>query len=281
MAHILKKILSEALTRDEISQVCSAFDIIGSIVIVKIPGSLTLKKQIIGESILHCIKPAKSVFAQTSAVRGDYRIRSLEFVAGEYNTITEYREHGCKFRVDIENTYFSPRLSTERLRIAKLTSENEVIANMFAGVGTFSIIIAKMNKTCKIYNIDCNPFANEMSVINAKLNGVQNRVFPLCGDAKDIIYDQIQGQCDRVLMPLPERSSEFVDSAVLALKGGRGVIHFFVHVKANSKNTAREKAESDIQTVFNKYRHEILHTRIVREVGPRVYQIVSDVCTSP
>jgi tRNA (guanine37-N1)-methyltransferase len=281
MAHILKKILSEALTRDEISQVCSAFDIIGSIVIVKIPGSLKLKKQIIGESILHCIKPAKSVFAQTSAVRGDYRIRSLEFVAGEYNTITEYREHGCKFRVDIENTYFSPRLSTERLRIAKLTSENEVIANMFAGVGTFSIIIAKMNKTCKIYNIDSNPFANEMSIINAKLNGVQNRVLCLCGDAKDIIHDQIQGQCDRVLMPLPERSSEFVDSAVSALKGGRGVIHFFVHVKANSKNTAREKADSDIQTVFNKYQHEILHTRIVREVGPRVYQIVSDVSIGP
>jgi tRNA (guanine37-N1)-methyltransferase len=183
--------------------------------------------------------------------------------------------------VDVENTYFSPRSSTERLRIAKLTSENEVIANMFAGVGTFSIIIAKMNKTCKIYNIDCNPFANEMSIINAKLNRVQNRVFPLCGDAKDIIHDQIRGQCDRVLMPLPERSSEFVDSAVLALKGGRGVIHFFVHVKANSKNTAREKAESHIQTVFNKYRHENLHTRIVREVGPRVYQIVSDVCTSP
>ncbi|HEX7207707.1 MAG TPA: class I SAM-dependent methyltransferase family protein [Nitrososphaeraceae archaeon] len=273
--------MSETLTPDEISQVCSAFDMIGSIVIVKIPDTLKLKKQIIGETILHCIKPAKSVFAQTSAVRGDYRVRSLEFVAGEYNTIAEYREHGCMFRVNIENTYFSPRLSTERLRIAKLTSENEVIANMFAGVGTFSIIIAKMNRTCKIYNIDCNPFANEMSIINAKLNGVQNRVLSICGNAKDIIHDQIRGQCDRVLMPLPERSSEFVDSAVLALKDGRGVIHFFAHVKANSKNTAREKADSDIQNIFNKYQHEILHTRIVREVGPRVYQIVSDVCISP
>jgi tRNA (guanine37-N1)-methyltransferase len=281
MAHILKKILSETLTRDEISQVCSAFDIIGSIVIIKIPDPLKLKKQIIGETILHCIKPAKSVFAQTSAVRGDYRIRSLEFVAGEYNTITEYREHGCKFRVDIENTYFSPRLSTERLRIAKLTSESEIIANMFAGVGTFSIIIDKMNSTCKIYNMDCNPFANEMSIINAKLNGVQNRVLSICGNAKDIIHDQIRGQCNRVLMPLPERSSEFVHSAILALKGGRGVIHFYVHVKANSKNTAREKADSDIQSIFNKYQHEILHTRIVREVGPRLYQIVSDIYISP
>src|SRR5918996_3869967 len=281
MGHILKKILSDSLTPDEISLVYSAFDVIGSIVIVKIPDALKLKKQIIGEIILQNIKPAQSVFAQTSAVRGDYRIRSLEFIAGEYNTVTEYREHGCRFRVDIQNTYFSPRLSTERLRIAKLISENEVIANMFAGVGTFSIIIAKINKTCKIYNIDCNPFANEMSIINAKLNRVQNRVLPICGNAKDVIHDQIRGQCDRVLMPLPERSSEFVDSAILALKGGRGVIHFYVHVKANSKNTAREKADSDIQTIFNKYQHEILHTRIVREVGPRVYQIVSDVRISP
>ena len=67
MAYILKKILSEALTRDEISQVCSAFDMIGSIVIVKIPDSLKLKKQIIGETILHCIKPAKSVFEKGPA----------------------------------------------------------------------------------------------------------------------------------------------------------------------------------------------------------------------
>jgi tRNA (guanine37-N1)-methyltransferase len=277
MGHILKKILSKELTPEEISQVYSAFDTIGSIVIVKIPDTLKLKKQIIAKTILQHVKPAKSVFAQTSAVQGDYRIRSLEFLAGEYNTITEYREHGCRFRVDVQNTYFSPRLSTERLRIAKLISENEVIGNMFAGVGTFSIIIAKMNKTCNVYSIDSNPFAHEMSVINTKLNGVQDRVLPICGNAKDIIHNKIRGRCDRVLMPLPERSIEFVDSAVLALKGGRGVVHFFAHINANTKNLARANAEFNIQAVFNKYKHEILHTRIVREVGPRLYQMVSDI----
>ncbi len=78
-------------------------------------------------------------------------------------------------------------------------------------------------------------------------------------------------------MPLPERSSEFVDSAVLALNGGRGVIHFFAHIKANSKDLARENAELNIATSFNKYKHETVHTRVVREVGPRLYQTVSDV----
>jgi tRNA (guanine37-N1)-methyltransferase len=277
MGHLLKKILSESLTPDEISLVYSAFDVIGSIVIVKIPDALNLKKQTIGNIILQNVKPAKSVFAQTSAVQGDYRIRSLEFIAGEYNTITEYREHGCRFRVDVQNTYFSPRLSTERLRIANLISENEIIANMFAGVGTFSIIIAKMNKTCKVYSIDSNPFAHEISVINTKLNRVEDKVIPIYGDAKDIIHNKIQGQCNRVLMPLPERSSEFVDSAVLALKGGRGMVHFFAHIRANTKNLALENAEVDIETAFNKYKHQALHTRVVREVGPRLYQTVSDV----
>jgi tRNA (guanine37-N1)-methyltransferase len=281
MGHLLKKILSEALTPDEISLVYSAFDVIGSIVILKIPDTLNLKKQIIGKRILQNVKPAKSVFSQTSAVQGDYRIRSLEFIAGEYNTITEYKEHGCRFRVDIQNTYFSPRLSTERLRIARLISENEVIANMFAGVGTFSIIIAKMNKTCKVFSIDSNPFAHEMSIVNTKLNGVQDRVFPICGNAQNIIYEKLRGRCSRILMPLPERSSEFVDSAVLALNGGRGVIHFFAHIKANAKNLARENAEFNIDAAFHKYKHETLHTRVVREVGPRLYQIVSDVYISP
>jgi tRNA (guanine37-N1)-methyltransferase len=280
MGHLLKKILSEELTPDEISLVYSAFDVIGSIVIVKIPDSLKGKKQIIGKRILQNVKPAKSVFTQTTAVQGDYRIRGLEFIAGEYNTTTEYREHGCTFRVDIQNTYFSPRLSTERLRIAKLISENEVIANMFAGVGTFSIIIAKMNKTCTVYSIDSNHFAHEMSIINTKLNGVEDKVFPICGNAKDIIHNKIRGQCNRVLMPLPERSNEFVDSAVLALKSGRGIIHFFAHIKANAKNIARENAEFNIGAVFNKYKHETLDTRVVREVGPRLYQIVSDVYIS-
>jgi tRNA (guanine37-N1)-methyltransferase len=280
MGHLLKKILSEELTPDEISLVYSAFDVIGSIVIVKIPDSLKKKKQIIGKRILQNVNPAQYDFTQNTEVQVDYRIRGLEFIAGEYNTITEYREHGCTFRVDIQNTYFSPRLSTERLRIAKLISENEVIANMFAGVGTFSIIIAKMNKTCTVYSIDSNHIAHEMSIINTKLNGVEDKVLPIFGNAKDIIHNKIRGQCNRVLMPLPERSNEFVDSAVLALKGRRGIIHYFAHIRANAKNIARENAEFNIRTVFNKYKHETLDTRVVREVGPRLYQIVSDVYIS-
>jgi tRNA (guanine37-N1)-methyltransferase len=276
MAHLLKTILKDVLPPEDISKLHCAFDIVGNIIIVKIPDCLNSKKQIIAETILMNIKSAKSIFAQTSAVRGDYRLRTLEHLAGVNCASTEYREHGCRFKVDVSNTYFSPRLSTERIRISKMIADNEIITNMFAGVGTYSILIAKHNKTCKVYSIDSNPIANELALLNAQLNKVQERVIPICGDAREIIVKQLRGTSTRVLMPLPEKAKEFVDFAVMALKE-KGMIHYFAHVKANSKKLALNNATLDVEYAFTNHDYRIVSTRVVREVGPRLYQTVSDI----
>jgi tRNA (guanine37-N1)-methyltransferase len=94
MPHMLKNTLSNILSSDEVSQVYSAFDQIGDIVIIKIPDDLMSKKNLIADAILAHVKSAKVVFAQVSPVKGDYRVRNLKFVAGENRTITEYKEHG-------------------------------------------------------------------------------------------------------------------------------------------------------------------------------------------
>ena len=282
MPHMLKNILSNILSSDEVSQVYSAFDQIGDIVIIKIPNELMPKKKYIADTILAHVKSAKAVFAQVSPVRGDYRVRNLDFIAGENRTITEYKEHGCRFRVDVAKTYFSPRLSTERLRIANMVGEGETIVNMFAGVGTYSILMARMNKTCKVYSIDSNAVAAELCEANAKLNKVQDRVVSIHGDAGEVIKDKLAGQADRVLMPLPESAKEFVDSAVLALKK-KGVVHYFIHIRADNKKTSKNLGLQDAHKAFVKYNHIVQQVRVVRGVGPRIYQIVADVLvkTSP
>jgi len=134
---MLKKSLESILSPKESEELISAFDQIGEIIIVRIPDSLLPKKNIIGEALLKDVKIVRSVFYQASAVEGDFRTRNLEVIAGEDNTETEYREFGCKFIVDVQNAFFSPRLSTERDRIANLIQEGEVMTNMFAGVGMF------------------------------------------------------------------------------------------------------------------------------------------------
>lgn len=279
MPHMIKQVLAGILSPEETAQVYSAFDQIGDIVIVKIPDSLMPKKEIIAKAVLDNIKTAKAVFAQVSAVKGDFRIRDLEFVAGENRTITEYKEHGCRFKVDVAKTYFSPRLSTERQRIAEMVGDGETIVNMFAGVGTYSIVIAKANRTCTVYSIDSNSAADDLCKVNAKLNKVQDRVVAICGDASEVIKNQLSGRADRVLMPLPERAKEFVEPAVLALKK-KGVVHYFAHIKADGKKEAQELGLQDASGAFKGYDHKVMAVRVVREVGPRIYQIVADVSVS-
>ncbi|WP_428325504.1 class I SAM-dependent methyltransferase [Nitrosopumilus sp.] len=271
---MLKKSLESILSPKESEELISAFDQIGEIIIVRIPDSLLPKKKIIGETLLNDVKIVRSVFYQASAVEGDFRTRNLEIIAGEDNTETEYREFGCKFIVDVENAFFSPRLSTERDRIANLIQEGEIMTNMFAGVGMFSIIAAKRKK-CTVYSIDINPIASELCERNIKLNKLAGKVVSINGDATQTINDRLIDKSDRTLMLLPERSDEFLESAIKTTKD-EGIIHYYSHIHADKKSDAGKLSEEHYLKV-SPVKSEILGSKIVRPVGPRYYQTVVDV----
>ena len=273
MTKMLKKALASILTENESQQLISAFDQIGSIIIVRIPDSLISKKKIIGETLLEQVKTTKSVFFQSSPVEGDFRTRNLELLAGDDKTETEYKESGCRFIVDVEKTFFSPRLSTERERISNLVNDNETIVNMFGGIGMFSILSAK-KKSCIVYNIDINPDASKLCEENTRLNKLKGNVISLNGDASDIIKKELQNSANRVLMLLPERSDEFLDSAISSLKTN-GIIHYYSHIHADKKQDAAKLSEAHFLKT-NTTHSKILNSKIVRPIGPRFYQTVVD-----
>lgn len=282
MARMLKRLLEGVLTASEADEFVSAFDQIGEIIIVRIPDSLLSKRYEIGRALLDEIKIARSVFCQVSAVEGEYRTRKLEIIAGKDDTATEYKESGCRFVVDVEHAFFSPRLSHERERIAELVSDGETVLNMFGGVGMFSVMAA-MNAACTVYSIDSNPVASALCERNVALNEYGRKrkrrkmagtVIPICGEASQVIHDRFDGVSDRTLMLLPEQSDEFLESAIHAT-ADRGVIHYYSHVHADSKSDAPGLSEAhylDLAPV----RSEVLDSRIVRAVGPRYYQTVVD-----
>jgi len=274
MTRVIKKALESILSDEDIKELVSAFDQIGDIIIVRIPDSLISKKKIIGKALLEQVKTAKTVFHQSSPVEGDFRTRNLELILGDEKTETEYKENGCRFIVDVEKAFFSPRLSTERERIANLVNDNDVIINMFGGVGMFSLLAAR-KKSCTVYNIDINPVASKLCEENIKLNKLKGRVISLNGDASEIIKKQLQDKADRVLMLLPERSDEFLDTAISSLKKN-GVIHYYSHIHAEKKQDAPKLSEEHFLNI-NKIQAEILDSRVVRPVGPRFYQTVVDI----
>ena len=278
MARILKKILTGLIEEAEIQLLYGGFDIVGNIAVIKIPNSLLPKKNIIAVALLEQVKPVKTVLMQSTPVSGDFRTRNLELIGGEDKTTTEYREYGCIFKVDLATAYFSPRLSTERQRIADLVQPGETVANLFAGVGAFSIIIAKKVPETRIYSIDINPKAHQQALENIKINKLNEKVIPILGDARNVV-SKITGKAERVLMPLPEKAKEYLNTALEVLKPPFGIVHYYTHTYASRRENAFKEPAKEVENVL-KNRYSIISQRIVREVGPRWYQVVLDLKVS-
>jgi tRNA (guanine37-N1)-methyltransferase len=224
-------------------------------------------------------KQVKAVWRQTSSVSGNFRLRDLEFVLGERKTETCHKEHGCIFNVDLEKCYFSPRLSYERMRIAKQVQPGEVILNMFAGVGCYSIVIAKHSKLQKIFSVDINPIAIQYMQENIKLNRVEEKVFPVQGDAKEVIEERLEKIADRVLMPLPQKAYEYLGYALLALKPTEGRVHYYDFEHANKGENPIEKTELKVSRKLRMLGidFQVVFGRIARSTGPNWYQVVLDI----
>jgi len=271
----LRQALDGRLGGGDASRALSGIDIVGDIGIIKVPDSLIERRHEIGERLLERLPSLKAVYRQTSPVNVVERVRGIEWLAGERRTTTRYVESGCSFRVDVSRVYFSPRLSFERRRVAGVCRKGETVVNMFAGVGTFSIVMARLAGVKKVYSIDCNPAAYELMVENVEMNGMAGRVVPLMGDAKDFVQS-LRGTADRVLMPLPELAIDYMEHAVRYLSG-RGWLHVYLHTEGRTREDAMADAERQTAegaaAIFNIMK---MQSRVVRSIGSRTFQVVID-----
>jgi len=271
--------LSEDSIPHCLTRVQASYDIVGDIAILRLARPSEKSCQEVADDVMKVHKNVKTVLTQTSAIHGDFRLRGLRFVAGENRTITTHKEWGCLFLVDIEKCYFSPRLSYERMRIARQVKNDEVVLNMFAGVGCFSILIAKHSNVDKVYSVDTNPSAASYMQKNIRLNRVHGKVSSFLGDAKEIVERNLRHSADRVLMPLPEKAFEYLPSALLALKETGGRVHYYDFEYAKERHDVVDNVRLKVsQRLLNLDRiSDVSFGRIVRTTGPNWYQVVLDI----
>jgi tRNA (guanine37-N1)-methyltransferase len=272
LAEVLKNHLPPHLS----ASVPRALDIIGDIAIIEIPPELKAQENIIGEAVLKTHKNIRTVLAKASTVTGTYRLREFKVIAGEHRADTVYKEYGCKYQVNIAKAYFSPRLSHEHKRVASLVQEGETVVDLFAGVGPFSVLIAKTVENVKVYALDINPAAIALLERNARLNRVENRVFPILGNARQLVEDRLLGVADRVIMNLPEKATEFVDTACRALKPAGGTVHHYEFIRRpdsieNMKHRFSEAVEKSGRKV-----DAFLFAKAIRETAPYECQVALD-----
>ena len=207
-----------------------SFDLIGSIAVVRVRREVDLSGAAEEAKILMQLNPSvQGVFARVGPVGGQYRTSPLVHLAGSRETLTVHRENGFAYVVDVEKVFFSPRLATERRRIYLQVRPGERVLDMFAGVGPFSIPMAKRGAT--VWSCEINPTALQLLEKNAALNRAYVRTFP--GDARAVAEGRARGWAQRIIMNLPSSSIDFMDSALLALSASGGIIHVYVRAKDN------------------------------------------------
>lgn len=269
----LREILLEKLPRKLLSLLPSSYDLIGDIIVVEIPPELKPYEKTVAEGLMKLHPNVKTVLSKEGATRGAYRLRKYRVIAGLNKFETIHREHGCLYRIDLRKAFFNPRMSGERIRVARLVSEGERVLDMFAGIGSFSIIVAKTQPTAKILAIELNPEAYRLMLENIKLNKVEDRVRPVLGDCREVLKD-IHERFDRVIMDLPHSSINYLDIALEKIKHN-GMMHLYlVEGGEDPIKDGYEKALEKIRVIG--FDVDLVYARKVMEIAPRRFTIVLD-----
>ena len=248
---------------------------VGDVAIVKLRPGAEGREEELAKAILDEMKSVKCVYGQEGGIEGDFRLRKLRHIGGEARTETLHKENGIRLRLDVETCYFSPRLSTERLRIAGQVAEEEKVLNMFAGVGPFSILIAKQTK---VWSCELNEAAFKFHVENNRLNKVERRVVMIEGDAMALPEKLAgDGPFDRIILPHPSQSNRFLPAAVSMLSPG-GVLHYYRHMTGRDSAEAARNLRDELRAITPTL--SVRSVRKVRAIGPRYVELVADLKTA-
>lgn len=270
----LEKSLEGILSREEIDLLPRGFERIGHVAIMTIPEEIRHKSDLIANALLK-IKGVETVARRAGPIEGRERRPKLEVLAGNPSTETTHRENGCVFRLDVSEVMFSAGNMHERQRIPKLVKAGETVVDFFAGVGQFSIPIAKLSRPRKVHSIEINPVAHRYLCENVRVNKVGHIVSPFLGDCEKVAPP---GVADRVVMGIVHVGQKYLPLAVRTLRPEGGVIHY--HESVPSTVGFRRPVERITKAAGGRD-VEIIEKRAVKRYAPGVDHVVVDARVGP
>ena len=253
----LKGIVPEGILPDH-------WEFVGDIVILKLGHACRPYLKEIGEAYAKVLD-AKTVCADVHGVSGEFRRPSMELI---YGTETESvrLENGIRYRFDVTKVMFASGNTDERMRMRRLDCSGETVVDMFAGIGYFTLPLAKFSGARRVFACEKNAESYRYLVQNVVGNEVDGVVIPILGDNRAIPG---AGFADRILMGYVQTTSEFVPTALRLIREG-GIIHY------HDTFPVGEQAER-VDAVFGPLcDYEVLGIREVKSFAPSISHYVAD-----
>ncbi|KAL9087960.1 MAG: hypothetical protein Q9159_003315 [Coniocarpon cinnabarinum] len=150
---ILQAILPESLIDD----LPTGFNPAGHVAHFNLRDRYLPFKHLIGQVTIDKNAAIKTVINKTDTLHStnEYRVLDYEIIAGEPNLDVEVREACSVFRFDFSKVFWNSKLSTEHQRLVDKLKPGEVVCDVMAGVGPFTVPAGK--KGVFVWANDLNP----------------------------------------------------------------------------------------------------------------------------
>ncbi|KAH9065684.1 Met-10+ like-protein-domain-containing protein [Lactarius vividus] len=178
-------ILNAILPEELLDGSPSGFSATGHLAHINLNNEYLPYKHIIGQVILDKNKRLRTVVNKLDSIDTQFRFFKMELLAGEPDYVVEHSESDCRFKFDFSRVYWNSRLHTEHARLVNMFQPDELVADVFAGVGPFALPAAK--KGCAVLANDLNPESYKYLNVNIRDNNVSDRVRASCVDGREFI----------------------------------------------------------------------------------------------
>ncbi len=243
-----------------------SYEIIGDLVIIS---ELSGDEDESVKGILEHHPHVETILLKEEPLSGEFRVGGYRKLYGE-ETETTHKEFGCRYRIDPTKAYFSERLATERKRVVDQIQGGEKILVIGAGVGPYAILAARKASPERIVAVEKNPDAFEYLEANIELNGVEDTVEAVEGDALEVV----SGKFDRIIIAIPEFGNEFLELA-FEHADTEAKIHYYSFMEDKDWEPLMEEVERVAEKLGMDYRIE--DRAVCGQRGPSVDRVCIDI----
>lgn len=268
----IKNSLSDDIPSDLLNYLPEKWEKIGNVLIIKLSKKLANFKNIISQEYaknLNC----KTILNDVGGISGEYRKPNFELLFGSKNSETVHVENGVKFRLDPQQIMFSSGNMDERIRMSLISNTNEIVVDLFAGIGYFSLPIARYSKPERVYSCEINPVAYNYLCNNIVLNNVTSIVQPILGDNKKVAPKNV---ADRIIMGCIDKTYKYLPTAINCLKNNSGIIHYHDVYPKELVPKKPFKTITEITEPFN-IKANLLKYHSIKSYAPRINHYVFDI----
>lgn len=157
------------------------------------------------------------------------RTPTVTLLRGDHGWV-QHVDNGIRYTFDVTRCMFSFGNITEKLRMASLSCAGQVLVDLYAGIGYFTLPCLVHAGAAFVHACEWNPHAEAALRRNLELNGVADRCQIHFGDNRQL---ELSDVADRVILGLIPSSEEGWPVACQVLRQDTGgILHIHRNVES-------------------------------------------------